>query len=57
MARQFEDTKRVIRNRKLKKVRQYNGEKKKKKRKICNTLHRKPNVEQHEIMLFVKVKP
>ena len=40
-------TKGVIGTRKSK-DRQYNGQKKKGQTKICNTLHRKQKIEQHE---------
>ena len=51
MGEKFEDTKEVIRIRKSKKDRQYNGQKKKKRKlqpTIYKTLHRQQTIEQHE---------
>ena len=47
---EFEDTSRVIRNRKLKKDRQQNGQKKKDKRtnNDLQNIHIKPKIEEHE---------
>ena len=53
----FEDTKGVMRNRKMRKDRQHKGKKTKRQTMIYKTLHRKLKIAQHEPHYKPGVKP
>ena len=54
--RKFEDTKGIIRNCKSKKDRQYNGQKRKDRRKTDNTMAKRERTEERQITQWPKEK-